>query len=70
MLSTFFLLFNYHHNAVDNPTKHYSMSVRAHELEHLICRNTSAKALDQPAFDGTNPIRSVADPLLFDFADF
>lgn len=26
MLSTFFLLFNYHHNAVDNITKHHSMS--------------------------------------------
>jgi hypothetical protein len=51
MLSTFFLLFNYHHNAVDNHTRmHHSMS----DLTSLsIGRNTTAKALDRPTLDGT-----------------
>lgn len=64
MLSTFFLLFNYHNNAVDNLTLGIIDVVRPHELE------LTAKALDQPALDGTNPIRSVADALLFDLVDF
>ena len=71
MLSTFFLLFNYHHKAVDNLTlRHHSMSSDLTSLNIGFGRNTTAKALDQPALDGTNPIRSVADALLFNLADF
>lgn len=71
MPSTFFLLFNYHHDAVDNLTfRNHSMSSDRTSLSVVFGRNTTAKALDQPALDGTNPIRSVADALLFDLSDF
>ena len=71
MLSTFFLLFNYHRNAVDNLTlRHHSMSSDLTSLSIVFGRNTTAKALDQAALDWTNPIRSVADALLFDLANF
>jgi hypothetical protein len=71
MPSTFFLLFNYHHDAVNNLTlRHHSMSSDLTSLSVVFGRNTTAKALDQPALDGTNPIRSVADALLFDLTDF
>lgn len=70
MLSTFFLLFNYHYNAVDNLTLGIIRCRPTTSLSIGFGRNATAKALDQPALDGTNPIRSVADAFLFDLADF
>ena len=61
----------YPHDAVDNLTfRNHSMSSDLTSLSVVFGRNTTGKTLDPPALDGTNPIRSVVDALLFDLTDF